>query len=486
MLVTIIEILDMTIVNVALPNMMGSLGANTEQITWVLTSYIVSAAIVMLLTGFLVARLGQKRLLIINIIGFLLCSIFCGLSTNLNEIVIFRTLQGVFGASLAPLSQLILSNTFSVEERGKAMAIWGMGIMVAPVLGPTLGGYITEVLNWRWIFYINIPVCLIALWLTLRYIPETERSFAKIDWTGLLLMAVGVGGLQIFLDQGNQYDWFQSHYIIGLFLVFALSLGFFIVRGIYLAQKNIIDLHLFKDRNFATATLMMSIFSIGMFGTLALQPLFMENILGYSTSKAGLIMAPRGITSALAMMAVIPLLRFVDARKIVAGGVLLSALGSYLMSHFNADVDAATMITAGAIQGFGIGLFFVPLSTMAFLHLKPVKAAEATGLFNFGRSLGSSIGVSILSTLLTRETQVNWNRLGAHINLYNPNLNLWLHHTGFSLPDPHTLPVLAQTLSLQASTVAFTDCFHSAMLFYLAMLPLLILMRPRQKISRPH
>jgi MFS transporter, DHA2 family, multidrug resistance protein len=327
-------------------------------------------------------------------------------------------------------------------------------------------------------------VCLIALWLTLRYIPETERRSVKIDWAGLLLMVVGVGGLQIFLDQGNQYDWFQSHYIIALFLVFALSLGFFITRGIHLSKKNIIDLHLFKDRNFTIATMMMTIFSIGMFGTLALQPLFMENILGYSTSRAGLIMAPRGITSALAMMAVISLLRYFDARKIVGSGVLLSAFGTYLMIHFNADVDAATMIIAGTIQGFGIGLFFVPLSTMAFIHLPPAKAAEATGLFNFGRSLGSSIGVSILSTLLTRETQINWNRLGAHINPYNSNLDLWLHHSGFSLQDPHTLPVLAQTLSLQASTVAFTDCFHAAMLFYLAMLPLLLLMRPRSPQCR--
>lgn len=477
MLVTIVEVLDLTIVNVALPNMMGNLNATTEQITWVLTAYIVSSAIVMLLTGFLIARLGQKRLLLINIIGFLMCSVLCGLATNLTEIVIFRIFQGIFGASLAPLSQFILTDTFNEADRPKAMAIWGMGIMVAPVLGPTLGGYITQLLSWRWIFYINVPICLLALYFSIRYITESQRVKAKIDWQGLLLMAIGVGGLQLFLDQGNRHDWFASHYILILFSIVSLALFFFIWRGIKLKEQNIINLYLFKERNFRHATLLMTLFSVGMFGILALQPLFLQNLLHYSTLQTGLIMAPRAIASMAGMALSVLLLRFFDPRLITGTGIILFAIGSYQMGYFSLNTSMMDIMTTTIWQGLGMGLFFVPLSTISYIHLNQRDTAVATGLFNFGRSLGSSIGVSIFVTLLTRQTQVNWHDLSGHINLYNGVLSAWLTAHQLSLYSPKTLTLLAQFIYAQASMTSFTDCFFATAICYVVMLPLVFLMR---------
>ena len=479
MLVTIVEVLDLTIVNVALPNMMGNLNATTEEITWVLTAYIVSSAIVMLLTGFLIARLGQKRLLLINIVGFLICSVLCGLATNLTEIVIFRIFQGIFGASLAPLSQFILTDTFNKADRPKAMAIWGMGIMVAPVLGPTLGGYITELLSWRWIFYINVPICLLALYFSVRYITESERIKAKIDWKGLLLMAIGVGGLQLFLDHGNSHDWFESHYIWILFSIVSLALFFFIWRGIRLKEKHIINLHLFKERNFRNATLLMTLFSVGMFGILALQPLFLQNLLHYSTLQTGLIMAPRAIASMVGMALSVLLLRFFDPRKITGTGIVLFAIGSYQMGHFTLHTGMFDIITATAWQGLGMGLFFVPLSTISYIYLSRRDTAVATGLFNFGRSLGSSIGVSIFVTLLTRQTQINWHHLGKYINPYNPVLSAWLTSHQLSLHTPQTLALLAEFIHAQASMISFADCFFASAICYVVMLPLVFLMKQK-------
>ena len=281
----------------------------------------------------------------------------------------------------------------------KAMAIWGMGIMVAPVLGPTLGGYITELLSWRWIFYINVPICLLALYFSIRYITESERTKAKVDWKGLLLMAIGVGGLQLLLDHGNRHDWFKSHYILILFSTVSLALFFFIWRGIILKDKNIINLHLFKERNFCNATLLMTLFSVGMFGILALQPLFLQNLLHYSTLQTGLIMAPRAVASMAGMALSVLLLRFFDPRKITATGIVLFAIGSYQMGHFTLHTGIMSIVTATAWQGLGMGLFFVPLSTIAYIYLNKRDTAVATGLFNFGRSLGSAIGVSIFCNL---------------------------------------------------------------------------------------
>lgn len=482
MLVAIIEVLDMTIVNVALPPMMGSLSANSDQITWVLTSYIVSAAIFMPLTGFLVNRWGRKRLLLLNVAGFLIASVLCGLSVNLLQMVIFRTLQGIFGAALVPLSQLILNSSYVPEKRGQAMAIWGMGIMAAPVLGPTLGGYITDSLNWRWIFYINIPVCLLAFFLCLKVITETPTQKQKIDWLGMILMATGIGCLQIFLDRGNSENWFESKQITIFCLVFIISLTLFIIRGIR-KPNNIINLEIFTDRNFASGCIMITAYCASFFGIIALQSLMLENLMGYPTVTAGELMAPRGIASFFSMAIVANLITRIDARKIIAVGLLLSLLGTYAMTYFSLTSSTSIIIWTSILQGFGMGMFFVPLSTIAFNTLPRHYAPEASGLFSFGRSLGQSIGISIYSTILSRETQINWNRLAGHINEFNPQFQAWQAKMQQLMPEPLTWQVLAGQISKQANMIAFINCYWAASLTILIIFFLLFIMDKPKKVA---
>lgn len=484
MLVTVLEVLDMTIVNVSMPHMMGSLGADSDQISWVLTSYIVSAGICMPLTGFLVVRYGRKRLLLLNIIGFLITSILCGMSLNLTQIVFFRILQGIFGASLSPLSQIILRDTFPPEEQGKAMAIWGIGIMVGPVLGPTLGGYITEALNWRWVFYINIPPCIIAWIMTIKLVKESPTHKEYIDWVGAILMILGVGFLQLFLDRGNIEDWFESKSIISFAIISALCLITFIVRG-WSKPDNIIKLQLFKDRNFASGTLMMLLFAVAMFGNIAINPLMLEQLMHYPTDTAGWAMAPRGIASAIGMVFVAKLINKYDARIFIFLSIVFSIYGTYLMTRYDLTMPMIDFVIAVAIQGFGMGLFFVPLSTISFNTLSKSSIPEAAGLFSFGRSIGSSIGISIIVTYLTRNTQQNWNHLTKNINLFSQQLHAWLSQHQLSLSDPFTLSHLTGNLANQASMIGYINAYALTAALYLVLIPCIFLLRKPATMTGP-
>ena len=483
MSVAVIEVLDMTIVNVALPNMMGALGASSDQITWVLTSYIVSSAICMPLTGFLVNRFGRKRLLLINVVGFLLTSALSGMSVNLAQIVFFRTLQGIFGATLVPMSQYILRDTFPKEEQGTAMAVWGIGIMAGPVLGPTLGGYITDALNWRWIFYINIPICIIAFFMTIKFIEETPRKKEFVDWLGLALLTFGIGAMQIVLDRGNQENWFNSNFIIILSAISAYCLIFFIIRGLTYS-KNIIDLKLFKDFNFSSATIMLTLYCISMFGLLTLLPIMLENLMNYPVDTTGWDMAPRGITCAISMAMMAKLINKIDVRILIAIGLCFTAAGSYMMTNFSLDISEYYVIVSGAIQGFGMGFFFVPISTIALATLPTHKTAEGSGLFSFGRSLGSSIGISLFSTILSQEAQINWNRLGGSLVPSNPALQQWLFAHHLTLSNPLSPQLLSQTLTQQSTMIAFIDCYWLGMVLVLIMLPMLCFMK-KPLFSKP-
>ncbi len=485
MLVAIIEVLDMTIVNVALPPMMGALGTTSDKITWVLTSYIVTSAIFMLLTGFLDERLGRKKLLVISIIGFMLASALCGTATTLDEIVFFRSLQGIFGASLVPLSQTVLRTTFPPEEQGKAMAIWGIGIMVAPVLGPTLGGFITEHTNWRWVFYINIPVCTLSFFMALRFIKNTIPKKRKVDWFGAGLLALGVGAFQIFLDQGNNEDWFQSKMIILLLIIAVMSITLFVIRGLN-NPYNIINFKIFKDRNFVTSTLMLSIFMLGVLGVISIQPILLENYFGYPPEFTGLVMAPRGIAAAIGMMFTGIFMAKVDPKKIMLIALVFAITGSYMMSTYSLTTSAYYWIWSGVVQGLGMGLFLVPLSTLSLITLSPEDTAGGAGLFSFSRNLGMSIGISIISTIIARETQINWNRLGEHINPFNENLQIWLHHQGWTLHTPTTLATLQKILAAQAGMVAFIDSFWLISLMLILLIPLVFFIKtPKLSKSTP-
>jgi MFS transporter, DHA2 family, multidrug resistance protein len=483
MSVAVIEVLDMTIVNVALPHMMGALSANAEQITWVLTSYIVVSGIVMPLNGFLVTRLGQKRLLLIDIIGFLISSILCGFAVNLTQIVIFRTLQGLFGATLVPMSQYILKKTFGDKEQGKAMAIWGIGIMAGPILGPTIGGYITETLSWRWIFFINIPICIMAIFMTMAFIEETPRKLIQIDWFGLILLITGIGSLQIILDRGNQDNWFDSRNIIILSAICAYSLIFFIIRGLVCSSGNIINLKLFTNRNFTLATTLLACYAATVFGILTLLPMMLENLMNYPVDTTGWVMAPRGIASILGMLIMAKFIQKVDSRYLLIFGLLMTILGSWMMTSFNLGMSQEYVIITGAIQGFGMGFFFVPISILALSTLPETESAEGAGLFSFGRSLGSSIGISFFSTILSRQMQTHWNRLGGYLIENSASLQYWLTKQSLDLNNPLSIQLLAKNLNKQAGMLGFVNCYYLGMILMIALIPLIFLIHPPKKAS---
>lgn len=476
MLVAVIEVLDTTIVNVALSHMMGALGATRDQITWVLTSYIVSAAIVMPLTGFLVDLFGRKRFLLICIAGFLIASMLCGLSQSLFQIVVFRIMQGLFGAALIPLSQYILLDTFSTEEHGKAMAIWGIGIMVGPICGPTLGGYITDLWNWRWIFYINVPFCLMAFLMAVQVVQETPIRPREIDWAGIFWMALGIGCLQIFLDRGQTEDWFESKLIIAMMAGATICLTVFVVRGLN-RKNNVINLHLFANSNFTYGCILMVMFAMSMFSTITLQPIMMQQLMSYSPQNAGLVMAPRGLSSAITMLFVGRFITMFDPRIFIIVGLFDSVYTSYLMSQFNLQTSFEVMAWVSFIQGVGIGLFFVPLTTLTLSMLPSSAQAEGSGLFNFARNLGISIGISLISTFVARSSQVNWNYLIEKFSTSSPNFQNWLAHHGMNMQDPHTIAFMSLQIAQQSSMVAFVNAYWLIGLCYLVTIPLVFFLK---------
>lgn len=474
---TLMQVLDTTIVNVALPHMQGELGATSDQISWVLTSYLVSSAIVMTLTGYFSDVMGRKRFLLLSIAGFVVASGLCGLSQDLVQIVAFRLLQGVFGAALVPLSQAIMADAYPLNERGKAMSLWGLGVMVGPVLGPTLGGWLTDIASWRWTFYINLPVGVLSLFLAYQFVPDTQRKSRRVDWTGFGLLGIGIAGLQYFLDRGNQQDWFAARDIQISAVLGALGLAVFLVYALRKRGEAVIDIRIFKDRNFATACLLMLASGVGLFGGLVVQPILLERLLNYPIVTAGLVMAPRGLATALAMLAVGRLVGRVDARVLIGVGICTSAVGSYAMTYYSLDISPIWVIVPLFFQGIGMGLIFVPLSTMAYATLKREQMAEAAGIYSLVRTMGGAIGISLVTTVLTRQTQVLWNQLGGHINVYNPAVQPYFQHFGQS--DLRTIAVLAQQLGIQAEMSAMLDVFMLITWSFILMLPLLLLLRRR-------
>ncbi len=401
LLAVLMVILDMTVVNVALPHMMGALGATPDQITWVLTSYIVAEAIVIPTSGFLAARFGRKRVIFVSVAGFVVASMLCGQAQTLAQMVIFRLLQGAFGASVVPLSQAIMVDTFEARNRGKAMAIWGIGILLGPIMGPTVGGFITDHLGWRWVYYINVPIGLVNLAMILVFLKQTPKSRAVADWIGALLLAVGVGSLQMLLDRGNGDGWLQSNFIIALIFVSTFCLVAFAVRS-YKRSDAILKLSLLRDHNLSTATFMIMAFGVGMLSTIALQPLFLEHLLGYPASTAGLVMAPRGIAVAMGMVFVATTINRFEPRWLVLIGLTLASAGTYATTWYNLDVDVFWIIAPGIVQGLGMGMIFVPLSTLAYQTLPQDATDQAAGIFNLARTIGGSIGIAIAATVLTR------------------------------------------------------------------------------------
>ena len=421
-LTAFLEVLDITIVNVSIPHMLGAFAATPDQITWVLTSYIVAAAVVMPLTGYLSSWLGRRRLLLTSITGFTVSSVLCGLAWNLESMVVFRLAQGVFGAPLVPLSQAILMDAFPREKHGQALAIFGLGIMVAPVIGPALGGVLTEDYSWRVVFYINVPIGLCALLLASGYLPRRGIRDIRTDWGGLALLIVAVGALQFVLDQGETRGWFDSKVIVMGTIVAVFSAAAFFMRG-WNKPDNIIDLKLLKDRNFVAGTLAITLFGISLFGWMAIMPLFTQRLLGYPADFAGMLFIPRGLTSAIALAITgAILIRLFDPRHLVGAGLVLTGVGTMMMAHYNLQVDPWNIVAPGMVAGFGTGLFFVPLTAVAFASIPNGKYDEASGIYSLMRGIGGSAGIAIVSWLFVRQTNIHFAELTANITPYNPEL----------------------------------------------------------------
>jgi MFS transporter, DHA2 family, multidrug resistance protein len=477
MLATIMQAVDTTIANVALPHMQGAMGATQDQIAWVLTSYIVAAAIFMPLTGFLSARFGRKRIFMWAVVGFTVASMLCGAAQSLTQIVLFRLLQGVFGACLVPLSQSVLLDSYPAEQHGKAMAMWGVGVMVGPILGPTLGGWLTESLNWRWVFYINLPLGVLAWFGLAAFVRETEIDRSRrFDLLGFAMLSLAIGALQMMLDRGESLDWFASAEVVVEAMLAGLFLYLFIVH-MFTHEHPFIEPGLFADRNFSIGLLLIFMVGVVLLATLALLPPFLQNLLGYPVVDVGLLLAPRGIGTMAAMITVGKLSGKVDARWQILLGLLLTALSLWEMTRFTLDVGAWDVVRTGIVQGLGLGFIFVPLSTLTFSTLLPRYRNEGTALFSLVRNIGSSIGISVVVTYLAQRTQANHEALAAFVNPFSLPLREAIEAGVYNLGSAQGLAAINAEVTRQAAMLAFLQDFRLMMWVSLAAIPLLLLLR---------
>jgi DHA2 family multidrug resistance protein len=482
MLATIMTALDTTIANVALPHMAGSVSASADQITWVLTSYIIATAIMTPVTGWLAGRLGRKRVFVVSIIGFTLASALCGAATSLPQIVLFRVLQGIFGASMMPLSQAVMLDIFTLEERGPAMAVWGMGVMVAPIIGPVLGGWLTDDFSWRWVFYINLPIGIVCLAGVYSFLQDDKEVVKRrFDITGFALLSVLLAAFQLFLDRGESNDWFHSTETQIEAAVAVVALVLFLIHST-LADKPFIPLDLFRDRNFAAASVLGIAVGLLVFSVLALLPPMLESLLGYPVITTGLVTAPRGLGSLVSMFFAGRLIGRVDTRLIILTGLSMFAVAFYQMSHFNLLMNAYLIASTGFIQGLGTGLVFMPMTTLAFATLAPAMRADGTGVFTLVRNLGNSAGISIMQAIFTSNAQVVHARLVQTLRPDNPAVISGGGQGGLPIPFSFTTPTGLASLNgevgRQAAMVAYIDVFHLMFLTTVAMTPLLLLLKP--------
>jgi DHA2 family multidrug resistance protein len=482
MLGTIMQVLDTTIANVALPHMAASLGASQNEIVWVLTSYIVAAAIATPLTGWVSDRLGRRKVFIASVIGFTAASALCGIATSLPEMVMFRILQGVCGALIAPLAQTVMLDITPKERFGQSMAIYGMGIMVAPIIGPTLGGYLTESFDWRWVFFINLPVGALCITMLLAYMPETLIKIRRFDFFGFGLLALGVGALQLMLDRGAENSWFDSPETwIELGLVIS-GLWVFVIHSLT-AEHPFIDLRIFKDRNFTLGSVFMFTVGITLFSGLALLPPLLQNLMGYPVILSSIMMAPRGLATMTAMVFVGRMTGKVDARLMMLFGIGVMSYSLYQMTLFDLQMDYWPVVITGAIQGFGMGFLFVPLSTMAFATIAPKFRADGTAMFSLVRNMGQGVGISLVSAVLANMLQVNHAELAERLTATSQTVASQV--PGLLTGAPQIVSQINGLVSQQAAMLSYLDDFFLMMLFSLSAVPLILLLRGAKKQAKP-
>jgi len=481
-LAVIMQALDTTIANVALPYIQGSVSASYDQVNWVLTSYIVAAAVMTPPSGYLANRFGRKRILMISITGFAIASILCGLAQSLYQIVAFRLLQGLFGAALVPISQSILLDIYTVEERGSAMAMFGISVMVGPVLGPVLGGWLTENASWRWVFYINVPIAVVALVGVSIFVTETKRDlFARLDWLGFGALSVAIAALQMVLDRGEQLNWFASGEIIIEAIVAASAFYIFLVHT-FTAKGTFVNPALFLDRNFTVGMVFIFVVGITYLASLALLTPYLQTLMGYPVLTAGIVMGPRGLGTMMCMFFVGRLINKVDTRLLLLVGFLVTAWAMYLMEGWTPDVSEWEIAMTGFVQGAGLGFLFVPLTTVTFETLPAKMRAEGTGLYNLSRNIGSSVGISIVMALLSENTQANHADIATYVTPFN---QAFQNPEVMKLMSPFTeagRAALDGAVTLQATIISYIDDFRLMTILSIVAIPLLLLLR---KADRP-
>ena len=488
MIATLMQALDNTIANVALPYMQGSFSTTPDQITWVLTSYVITAAILTGPIGWLSQRFGRRRFFTASVAGFTVASILCGLAGTLEQMVLFRLLQGAFGAALVPLSQAVMLDLYPQEERGRAMALWGMGVMIGPILGPTLGGYLTDAYDWRWVFFINLPFGLAAmagLWLLLE--DPAERTAGSFDWFGFTTLSVGLGGLQLMLDRGQQNDWFSSAEVIAECVIGCLGMYLFIVH-MFTAPKPFIPRAMFSDRNYLAAFAMMFMMGVVLLASSALLPTYVQVLGGYSVTESGLLMAPRGVGTMFAMMFAGRLVNHVDSRALMFGGVVMLCLSMWQMAGWTPDIDPWSLSMTMLLQGVAMGFVFIPMQVVAYTTLAPMYRTDGAALLGLTRNIGSAIGISITAVMLAQNTQIMHARIAEGITPFNRAAQTGGAFLKWNLVKPSGRMALNEEITRQASIIAYANDFMFLLFASAAVALCLLLMRkpagkPAEEIS---
>jgi len=495
MLPTLIEIIDTSVVNVALDHIRGSLSAGIDESTWSITSYLVSNAIIIPMTGWLSRLYGRKRYLIFSISMFTLSSLLCGSAWNLQSLVFFRILQGIGGGALQPISQSILLETFPPKQHGMAMALFGIGIMFGPIVGPLLGGWITDNWSWHWIFFINIPIGILSILMCMFFIidpPYMKRMKMKIDYWGLGFLAIGLGCLQIVLDKGQREDWFSSGFITWLTALSVVSLTLFVIVEFF-AEHPIVNLRAFKNVTFSSGNLVMFFAFFNLFGSIVLLPIYLQTLMGYTATLAGMVLGPGGVATLIAMPIAGRLVTKVNPKGLLAFGIIVSAYSTYLMSQFNLLADFDTIIWPRIVLGVGMGFLFIPLTTLTMAGIKKEEMGNATAIYNLLRNLGGSFGVAFVTTVLARRAQTQQTNLVAHLTPFDLNYQMAaqrtsqvLEYSGLNpaLADQGSLSLIYSKLMKEASMISFNDAFYILSVLMMLVLPLVLIMR-RTKAGGP-
>jgi MFS transporter, DHA2 family, multidrug resistance protein len=475
MTATIMQALDTTIANVALPYMQGSLSASQDQINWVLTSYIVAAAIMTAPVGWIANRFGRKRTFVVCSAGFTIASVMCGLAQDINQMVLFLLLQGVFGAALVPLSQAVMLDSYTLQERAKAMSIWGMGVMMGPIMGPSLGAWLTETYSWHWVFFVNIPFGIVTVLGLVVFMDETRQDHnLRFDWFGFAALALGIGSLQVALDRGEQLGWLESNEIIAEFIIAAIGFYYFFAHS-FTTSRPFIQFALFKDKNFVGGCVFMTVMGLVLYSTMALSSPYLQNVIGYPIITAGILLASRGCGTFVAMMMVGRMMRFIEARTLIITGLGLTAASLYAMTGWTDQTGAREIVILSIIQGFGFGLVFVPLSTVAFLTLPNHLRTDGTSMLTLMRNVASSIGISIVIAQLSEGTRRTYAILSEHITPFNHAMQM-PDVAGMIKMNTDGGRALADVMvATQAQIIAFSHDYQLVMIFILCSIPLAIM-----------